>query len=288
MVSEYPLFGPSGNSNSFYEQGHKKSSEAPEWLAGLGLGWYEYSCTRGANVKKETAEEIGNNAIANGIGISIHAPYYINLASSDEERLEGSRNHIYKTLEVCKNMSGRRIVFHPGSYNKESSGQALESAIGQMNLIIDEMKNMGCWQNITLCPETMGRKSQLGTLEEIMELCSIDERIIPTLDFGHLNARSGGAIRSEDDYKLILDYAENRLGSYRLKNLHIHFSHIEFNDLGEKKHLTFEDGKYGPFFEPLAMQLVKRHLTPVIVCESRDVMAEDALRMKSIYYKLIS
>lgn len=287
-MNEHPLFGPSGNSDSFYEQGRKKSAEAPEWLSELGLEWYEYSCTRGANVKKETAMEIGQNAISSGIGISIHAPYYINLASEDGERLESSRKHIYKTLEVCKNMSGKRIVFHPGSYNRNGGGQALESAQSQMDIIIRDMKSMGYWQDITLCPETMGRKSQLGTLEEIIQICKIDDNIIPTLDFGHLNARSGGALKSEDDYRQILDLVENELGGYRLKNLHIHFSHIEFNDLGEKKHLTFDDKMYGPYFEPLAMQLVKRRLTPVIVCESRDVMAEDALKMKSIYYKLIS
>ena len=136
---------------------------------------------------------------------------------------------------------------------------------------------------IIICPETMGKINQLGTLSEVIELCGIDERFLPCVDFGHLNARTLGGIKSEADYAAILDEIENKLGYERLKHFHVHFSKIMFTDGGEKKHLTFEDNEYGPQYEPLMEQFAKRGLEPSIVCESDGTQAEDAAEMKRYY-----
>lgn len=276
------LFGPAGNSKSFYDAGYKHSYEMPEYLKTRGLGWYEYSMGKGIRVKDETAVKIGEAAILNGIGMSVHAPYYINMANSDPEKRERSRQYIYKSLEVAKNMQAKRVVFHTGSAKGKNRSDALDLVISEMEITLREVKRMGL-DDIILCPETLGKVNQMGSLEEILEICSIDDNLIPTIDFGHLHSRSNGNIKRQEDYADILDDIENTLGNERLKKIHVHFSHQEYSEKGEKRHLTFEDNEYGPFFEPLSKEIVKRNMQPIIVCESRDVMIEDALTMKKIY-----
>ena len=137
--------------------------------------------------------------------------------------------------------------------------------------------------DIHICPETMGKVNQLGTLEEVMKLCSLDERLIPCIDFGHLNARDLGRFKTFDDYKAVFDTIENTLGYDRLKSFHSHFSKIEYTTGGEKRHLTFEDAVYGPDFEPVMELTAKKNLNPVFICESDGTQAEDARLMKNYY-----
>ncbi|MCK5128859.1 MAG: TIM barrel protein [Clostridiales bacterium] len=281
-MSDTIKFGPAGNSKSFYDAGFKHSYQMPKYIEDKSLGWYEYSCGKGANLKQETAQKIGQEAKKHNIGMSIHAPYYINLSNPEEEKRQKSREYIYQTLQLAHYMEATRVVFHPGACMKQSRGVALNTALREMEIIIDEMDQQG-FQDVIICPETMGKKNQLGTLDEVIQLCLVDERIVPTIDFGHLNSRGQGCIESQEDYAEILDIIESALGSERLNKLHIHFSHQEYTNMGEKKHLTFEDIAYGPFFEALSKEIVKRKMTPVIICESRDTMIEDALIMKKIY-----
>ncbi len=140
--------------------------------------------------------------------------------------------------------------------------------------------------DIIICPETMGKINQLGTLEEVLELCAVDERFLPAVDFGHLNARTLGGIRSRGDYAKMLDLIENELGYERLSNMHVHFSKIEYTAGGEKRHLTFADKQYGPQYEPLMEEFHKRSLQPSIICESDGTQAEDAAEMKKYFESL--
>lgn len=279
-------FGPAGNSQSFYDEGHKSSYEAPAWIAEKGLTWFEYSCGKGARIRPETSQKIGQAAKDAGITMSIHAPYYINFASTDAEKREKSKGYIHQTLDVAHHMGAKRVVFHPGSCGHISRSKALEIALNELGELIDEIEEKGT-DDVTLCPETMGRIKQLGDLEETLTICELNDKWLPTIDFGHLNARTLGGIKTEDDYKAILDAIENRLGYERMKKIHIHFSHIEYAKTGEKCHLTLEDTEYGPFFEPLARQLVKRKMEAIVVCESKNVMAEDALKLKAMYEALL-
>ncbi|MHB8064349.1 MAG: TIM barrel protein [Ruminiclostridium sp.] len=275
-------FGPSGNSDSFYEQGYKTSSQMPAWLTSLGLNAYEYSCTKGVNIGEKTAVEIGNEAKRNNIFVSIHAPYYINMSSEEIEKRENSKKYILDTLKVAKWMGAKRIVVHSGSCSKVERSWALETAIQILKETLALADEAG-YGDISICPEVLGKHNQLGTLEEIMEMCKMDERIIPTIDFGHIHARGLGRLNSEEDFANIIDIIENSIGKARTKQLHCHFSRIEYSRGGEKKHWNFSDKQYGPEFEHLAPVLVKRGMEPVIICESRGMMAEDALEMKKIY-----
>ena len=134
-----------------------------------------------------------------------------------------------------------------------------------------------------ICPETMGKINQLGTLDEVLELCTLDDEMLPCVDFGHLNARTHGEIKTIDDYSAMLDKIENSLGHDRLSQMHIHFSKIEYTNSGERRHLTFADEIYGPQYEPLCELLAKRNLNCTVICESDGTQAEDASLMKKAY-----
>lgn len=274
-------FGPAGNSKSFYDQGYSSSVDMPHWLADMGLDAYEYQCGRGVNIGQATAELLKRQAEQFNIELSIHAPYYINLASSDSEKIEKSIGHIIKSAQAAKWMGATRVVIHPGNV-----ADGREPSLKRAKIVLAEAwkrcveENLG---DVHLCPETMGKKNQLGDLDEVLELCLVDESFIPTIDFGHLNARELGWIKSIKEYESILDSIENKLGSARLKNIHCHFSRIEYTNGGEKRHWTLDDTQFGPDFEPLAEAICRRSLSPTIICESRDVMAEDARKLKDIY-----
>ncbi|MDQ2085294.1 TIM barrel protein [Herbivorax sp. ANBcel31] len=278
-------FGPSGNSESFYNAGYKSSVDMPKWLADMGLNAYEYQCNRGVRIGKEASGKIGEEALKHDIFLSIHAPYYVNMASPEEEKRENSKKHIIKTLNAAKWMGAKRIVVHVGSYSKVDKKWALYTVKKGLSQVIEEADNSGLGE-ITICPEILGKNNQLGSLEEILDLCKIDERLTPTVDFAHLHARGQGSLSSPADFESVLDILENSLGKERFKNLHCHFSRVEFTKGGEKKHWTMKDIQYGPEFSHLAEIILKKKMEPVIICESRGKMAEDALKMKKIYEKI--
>lgn len=275
-------FGPAGNGDLFYEKGYKSSKQVPEFLSSIGLDAFEYQCGRGVNIGEKTASEIGENAKLYDIALSIHAPYYISLASSKPEVRENSIRYILESAQAAKYMSATRVIVHPGGMGGLDEGQALELASDTLKRAIRELdrQNLG---DIRLCPETMGKASLLGSLEQILQLCLLDERLIPCVDFGHLNARNMGALAEFEDYKAVFDKIEDVLGISRLREMHIHFSKIEFTKGGERRHLTFEDTVYGPSFEPVIEMILRKNAFPVVICESAGTQAEDARSMKTYY-----
>ncbi len=279
-------FGPSGNSDIFYEQGHKSSVEMPAWLKNMGLDAYEYQCSKGVKIGEGTAKQIGDEAAKSGVQLSIHAPYYINMASVEEDKRINSIGYIMQTLNAARWMGAKRIVVHMGSASKVDRKWALDTAIGVLKHTIEQADEAG-FGDILICPEVLGKLNQLGSLEEIIEMCKIDDRLIPTIDFGHLHCRGMGCLNSPEDFMEVINTLENSLGEYRTKNLHVHFSRIEFTVGGEKRHWSMNDTQFGPEFSHLAQVLVKKKLEPVIICESRETMAEDALKMKKIYEALL-
>ena len=276
------IFGPAGNSESFTALGYKSSLQVPEYLVKMGLDAFEYQCGRGVNIGKEKATELGVLAKEKGITLSLHAPYYISMSSVEEEKRLNSVKYILDSAAAVNYMGGNRIVVHTGSCSKISREEALSLAIDTMKIALDALDNAGL-SHIHICPETMGKINQLGTLEEVLALCEVDERLIPCIDFGHLNARTMGGCNSAEDILKVFETIENRLGYERLKGFHSHFSKIEYTTGGEKKHLTFDDALYGPDFEPVMEITAKKNLSPTFICESAGTQAEDALSMKQYY-----
>lgn len=275
-------FGPSGNSQSFYDAGYKSSLDMPKWLADRGLDAYEYSVTKGIRFKEETARKIGNQARENNIFLSMHAPYYINLANPDAQKREKSKAYIADTLEAAEWMGAQRIVFHPGSRGKLEREEAFKLVLNTFEEVLDVVYKKQ-YHNIALCPETMGKINQIGTLEEVLQLCKLDKKVIPTIDFGHINARNMGSLQDKEDFEKLMDTIEQYLGKQRTSTIHIHFSRIEYTAGGERRHWTYADTQFGPNFEPLAEILVERDLKPVVICESKGTMAEDAMLFREIY-----
>ena len=278
-------FGPAGTGDSFKALGYKTSLQVPQYLVEMGLDHFEYQCGRGVNIGLDKAIELGKIAKEKGITLSLHAPYYISMSSVDEEKRLNSINYILASARAVNAMGGDRIIVHTGSCGKITREEALVLAKDTMALSQKALDAEGL-SNIHICPETMGKVNQLGTLFEVLELCKIDERIIPCIDFGHLNARDLGILKDINDFENILLEIKNQLGEYRFKNFHSHFSKIEYTTGGEKRHLTFEDEAYGPNFEPLMELVVKYGLNPTFVCESAGTQAEDAKSMKDYYLSL--
>ena len=277
------FFGPSGNSNKFYDEGYKSSLQMPKWLSDMGLDAYEYQCSKGVKITEPTARKLGEEAKTNNIALSIHAPYYINLATDDEEKRVKSVKYITDSMIAADFMGATKVVVHSGACAKMDRRVAMEYAKKTLTMALSEAENLGV-SHVHICPETMGKINQLGDLDEVIELCQLDDRLIPTIDFGHLNARTLGGLKEYNDFLEIFDKIENGLGIDRLKVFHSHFSRIEFtNPGGEKKHHTLADTQYGPEFSPIAEIVYKKSLTPTFICESDGTMAEDALALKKMY-----
>ncbi len=274
------LFGPAGNCDSFYSSGHKHTKEAPAWVREFGLDAYEYQCGNGLTAGEKTLREIGDIARAEDIKMSLHTPYYISLSGVEIEKRLKSIMYIEQSLFAAECLGADTIVIHTGSAAKISRAEAMRLASDTLYKAVEKFGESG----IKLGLETMGKINQLGTLDEVIELCKISKRLVPVVDFGHLNARSIGAeFTCEDDYKRVFDAIGCALGDDVAKDLHCHFSKIEYTASGEKRHLTFEDTVYGPDPEPLMAVIAKEGLTPRIICESAGTQAEDALEMKKKY-----
>mgnify|MGYP000976667940 CR=1 FL=1 len=276
-------FGPAGNSDSFELMGYSKTVQVPEYVAKMGLNAYEYQGGRGIKISKQSAAELGAEAKKHNVRLSVHAPYYISLSSTESEKRDNSIEYILQSARAVNFMGGDRIIVHSGSCSKISREQAVELAMETMSRALKALDGENL-SHIRVCPETMGKINQLGTLDEVLQLCSLDERMLPCIDFGHINARTNGSLKTFDDFKAIFDKIENALGISRLREFHSHFSKIEYTaNGGEKRHLTFEDNIYGPDFEPVAELVLQKNCSPVIICESAGTQAEDAAEMLKIY-----
>ncbi|MBM6896567.1 TIM barrel protein [Pseudoflavonifractor capillosus] len=274
-------FGPAGNAESFP---YKSSVDAPRWLQELGLDCYEYQCGKGVRVKEDTAVALGQKAREHGIALSLHAPYFINLANPDPESQEKTIGYITSSCLVADQMGATRVVIHSGALMKRTREEAMAIALPFLKEIVAVCEDQG-FGHITLCPETMGKINQLGDLDEVLRLCQVHESLIPCVDFGHLYARSLGADEGAEAVERMLSRMESELGADRASRFHSHFSHIEFTpNGGEKCHRTFDDdGGYGPAWEPLAQAVARRGWSPTFICESAGTQAEDAVTMKRIY-----
>lgn len=274
-------FGPAGNAQSFADAGFKATVDAPRWLHEMGLNAYEYQCGRGVNIGEETAHKIAAQAALYDIAMSLHAPYYINLSNRDEERVQKNIGYVLASCQAATWLGADRIVVHTGGVGKQSRTKAFENTKENVRDILNAVEQAG--YTTTICLETMGKQSVIGSAEEIFELVALDDRLLPCIDFGHLNARTCGKCSTEEEFAQVLDLMENTIGTERARVFHSHFSHIEYGPKGEVRHLTFADEQYGPDFAPLAKLIAQRGWTPRFICESAGTQAEDAKQMMDMY-----
>lgn len=274
-------FGPGGNSEAFRAAGLRSTLQAPGFVRELGLEAYEYEAGNGITGSNEMFLAIGAKAREHGIKMSFHAPYFISLSSVEREKRENSVEYIRRSAEVSALLGADIMVVHCGSCAKISRETAMEYASETLENTAAMMQACGYKTRVGI--ETMGKVNQLGTLDEVLTLCKISKIFAPVVDFGHLNARDRGVFYTADDYKRVFERISETLGAEYAENLHCHFSKIMYTEMGEKKHLTFDDEVYGPDFEPLAEAIVSLGVSPTVICESAGTQSDDAVIMKMMY-----
>ena len=276
------IFGTAGIPLSCPE---RDSREGIAFVRKLGLDAFEFEFVHSARMSQEKAEACGNAAKENKVTLSAHAPYYINLCSVEPETVAASKVRILDTLQIMQNAGGGRVVVHTGYYGKLDKKIAYEMAKENYLDVLDSMKKEGM-KNAVLAPETTGRPSAFGNLEELYTLSSEIgfEQFKPTIDFAHLHARANGAMNAKKDFDTVFETIMGLVGKPGLQQLHCHFAGIQYSIKGEVRHLTI-DAK-SPDFSLLAQSLVDNKCSGTIISESPNIET-DALAMKKEYEKIL-
>lgn len=301
MIDRYdnPKFGVAGFPPAFFESPLKKNrANIFEWIHDLSLDWVELQNTYGVKMKSAQAQEYKCQAKKYQIGISLHAPYYITLASGDPEVVTRSIERIFQCIRLAEEIGSQRIIFHPGHFPGSSDKEraaGLAQLINQLRGIQEDIP-----KDIFLYAETAGKKSQLGSVEEIIEICSAVSYVKPCLDLAHIHAFRGGGLKTSEAICDLMDFIELRLGTAFLHNAHFHMYPVEVDKTGEKRHRGFHErvenhqlslfgAESDPLFYPRPEHFVAalkyKKLTPVVVCEALNSQEKGALIMKGLYYQ---
>ena len=270
-------FGPAGR-----PIGYKgKTDNVCSYIKEIGLDAFEYQATYGVRISKQSALKLKENAEKNNVLVSMHGPYYINLCSQKDETITKSIERLVQSAKAADWLNAYRIVFHTGFYTKYSPEEAMEKTKKAINELLEKCESAEI-KNYTFAPETTGKKSQLGSLDELIDICQSFDNFVPTVDFAHVHARSGGSIKSKEDYAKIFDKLESELG---LQTLHSHFTKIEYTDAGERKHHILDDKNYGPPLTPLLELISENDYNVTIICET-PLLAIDSLKMKNEFMNI--
>jgi deoxyribonuclease-4 len=251
----------------------KGTVEGIKGIRKLGLDAMEVQFVRGVKMSEEQALEAGKAARDALVRLSVHAPYFINLAGT-KDVVEKSKYHILKSAEIASILGANPVVFHPGYYSKKPRGEAFDSVDKSVNEISKALAET----KIKIGLEITGRKSQFGTLDENLELSAKYENVVPVLDFAHFHSREH-LLKTRGDFLNIFEKIEEKLGKEALKDMHMHFTDVYHKDGDEKKHAIL--GESDLRFEPLAEAIADFGVEGTIICES-PVLEKDALRMKDI------
>ncbi|MGQ9461061.1 MAG: TIM barrel protein [Candidatus Bathyarchaeaceae archaeon] len=283
-MADRPRFGPAGVPPAFKAL-KSPISEVPKYLQNEGLDAFEYQAVRWGpepQMKKSDAEKLGVNAKKHDVWLTVHGSYFINFCG-DDETIEKSKQRLIACAIAANWMDAHVVVFHPGFYGKRSPREALELCAKAMSEVVSSMRSLGIIK-VHLGPETTGKPSQFGSLDEVLTLCERVELTEPVIDWAHIHAREGGKMKTVNNFREALDEIERRLGTDAAKNLHCHYTLVEFTGKGEKCHHTMNEVEYGPPFEPLATLIAELDLKPVIISES-PILDIDAQKMRDIVLK---
>ena len=273
------IFGPAGKPKEF----KGKAFEACSYLNERGLLAYEYQSTYGVKIGETTAKKLKKDAKLNNTLISMHGPYYINMSSKEEEKIEKSIERLIQSAKAGEWMGAYRIVFHPGFYSNQKVEKALAIAKDAYKTLLQRCEDEGL-KDYTFAPETTGKRSQLGNIDEIIDMCETFEHFEPTIDFAHIHARGRGILNKKEDYNCIFSKLEDKLD---IDRLHCHFTTIEYTSKGERKHHTLNEyPEYGPYIEDLLLNLIENDWNATIICET-PLIDIDAIKMKELYENLI-
>lgn len=280
-MADRPRFGPAGVPPAFRAT-KAVLTDVPRLLKEEGLDAFEYQAVRwGAKpqIKKETAEKLALKARENDVWLSLHGSYFINFCGR-KETIEASKNRLIACATAAEWMNAHVVVFHPGFYGTTQSKEVLKGCLEALQEVVETMKTLGI-KKVKLGPETMGKLSQFGSLDEVLGLCEQIEQTQPVVDWGHLHARCRGCLKTIEDFRKVVEEIEKLLGTDAVEDMHCHFTKVEFTDKGEKRHHTMDEAEYGPDFTMFAKVVAEFKLKPVIISES-PVLDADAIKMRDI------
>ena len=237
----------------------------------------------GVRIGEKAATTLKDESEKHDILISMHAPYYINLCAKEDSKLDKSIGHLIAAARAGEWMGAYRLVFHPGAYLNRKPEKAMEISKNTVNRLFEELEAEGI-EEFTFAPETTGKRTQLGNVSEVVELCATFDHFEPTIDFAHVHARGRGFLNEKEDYNCIFSTIEDNLD---IDILHCHFTTIEYGNGGEVKHHTLDESdEYGPNIRDLLSNLIENGWKANIICETpkRDL---DAMKMKEAYEEMI-
>lgn len=253
-----------------------------EYLAQIGLDSMELEFVRGVYLKPNMAEKVRYTAEKLGVTLTVHAPYWINFASPDEEKRIRSRRYLFQSAYIGYLAGAVSVVFHPAWYQGRSSEEVLDIIWNELMIVLEDLDRNGI--HIDIRPELMGKLSQFGSLDELIKLYKKSGgRLKPCIDFAHLQARTIGKVNGYKMWDYVLTKLEKEIGREFLQDMHIHFSGIEFGQKGEIRHLPFAEATID--VDGWLSLMVDRGIEGVVVVES-PILEEDAKVLKSRYVVL--
>lgn len=244
----------------------------------LQLGALELEFVQGVRMGEEKARKVGQVAREEGIALSCHGPYWINLNSREPEKVAASRDRLLHTARISQLLGVRSAVFHPAFYHEDSPEVVLERTARELLKVREILDAEG--NDVILRPETTGKPTQFGTLQETITLAQVVPGVLPCIDFSHLHARTNGRINTYDEFCEVLDVTAEALGDRWVKNAHFHISGIEYGLKGEKKHLELKESDLR--YEELMKALYSFGVEGLVICESPNLEV-DALLLQSTY-----
>ncbi len=268
----------------FGTAGVPQSASAASTLSGiqriseLGLDCLEIEFVRGVKIGSDMCQKIREKAKALNVSLSVHAPYYINLNSLEEGKRLASQERLLTSARMAEKCGAKSVVFHAGYYGGTDPEQAYKTIKKGLLDIVSIVKSER--NPATFRPETMGKKSQFGSLEEILFLCRDVDGILPCIDFSHLHAREG-KMNSYNEFHRILKKIEKKLGKEALKNIHIHITGVHYSAKGEIKHLNLKDSDFR--YDDWIQALKDCTVEGMVICESPN-LEQDAKMLKNLYY----
>ena len=258
-----------------------------DWLREMGLNAYEIQCVYGFKISDVNKEIIKKEQL-NNMHFSIHAPYYINLGSLNAPVVERSKENMKQGIELAKSINVNRIIFHPGGgHNNTEEGR--KTAVKQLIDAVNEFTSEVDMGEVRLYPEIGGKTANLGSLDEVIEICKNCEYCYPCIDIAHLHAREFGSIQTIEDLRERLQKLKNELPE-KFKYVHFHAYTINYNDKGEIKHLMHgenmpngDEGK--PNLDDFVALLHEMQITPWVISEASDTQEIGAKYMRDLYNK---
>ena len=273
-ASKSLLFGTAGVPQSTSPQ---STLAAIQEISQLGLDCLEIEFVKGVKMGSDTCQKIKEKAEKLKVALSVHAPYYVNLNSVEQGKRLSSQERLLSSARMTDKCGAKSVVFHCGYYGRSNPEETYDTVKNGLKEVISILRSER--NPVTLRPETMGKKTQFGSLEEILFLCRDLEGILPCIDFSHIHAREG-KINSYSEFTRVLKKIEKKLGSTAMTNMHIHISGVEYGNIGEIKHLPLNESDFR--FDEWIQALKDYGVEGMVICESPN-LEQDALMLKKLY-----